>query len=200
MGATSVVEEGNKEVIEDNISQIELKSEDVIDPNKMAELKARNQAKQNQEKNMSARIVQKKEKALKFGCLGSGQAGGRLVSEFYKAGYPSIACNTALQDLKFLDLPDANKLLLEYGVGGASKELSIGAEAAELHKAEIMELINDKLSDSQVNILCFSLGGGSGAGSSSCLIDLLTSTGKPLVVITILPLVSDDLQTKQISL
>jgi tubulin-like protein CetZ len=201
MGAVSSVENEANEIV-DNISDVEVK-EEPTDEAKLSALKAKSQAKQNQmemEKKMSMKIVGLKEKALRIGCVGSGQAGGRLASQFCKAGYPSIACNTATQDLKLLDLNDSNKLLLEYGVGGASKELSIGHEAALAHKDEILQLVNEKLGDTQVNILCFSLGGGSGAGSSDVLIDLLTGLGKPLVVITILPLVSDDLQTKQNSL
>lgn len=101
-----------------------------------------------------------------------------------------------MQDLKYIDIPDSNKLLLEYGLGGAAKETDIGKAAAESHRGEILQLVNDKLAASQVNVLCLSLGGGSGAGSCETLVDLLSELGKPLVVITVLPMDTEDAQTK----
>jgi cell division GTPase FtsZ len=44
--------------------------------------------------------------------------------------------------------------------------------------------------------LASSLGGGSGAGSCEVLVDILSATGKPLAVITVLPMDSEDVQTK----
>lgn len=120
----------------------------------------------------------------------------RLAEYFYKLGYPACVCNTAMQDLKFIDVPDSNKLLLEFGVGGASKELDIGRNAAEMHRSALMQLINDRLSSSQINILCLSLGGGSGAGSCETLVDLMSSLGKPLIVLAALPMESDDAHAK----
>ena len=172
------------------------KAEDpIIDLSKLAALKAKNQAKQEGTK-MAAKIVARKERSIALGIIGSGQAGSRLAEAFYKLGYDAVVMNTAIQDLKFIDVPDSNKLLLEYGPGGAAKELSIGAAAAEAHTGEILQLVNEKLASSQVNVLCLSLGGGSGAGSCETLVDLLAGLGKPLVVITVLPMDSEDAQTK----
>jgi cell division GTPase FtsZ len=197
MGATSIEEDDSKETVVDDISNVEVKQseEDKIDLNKLAALKAKSQAKQ-QETKMSAKIVAKKERSLTLGIIGSGQAGSRLAEAFYKLGYDAIACNTAIQDLKFIDLPDSNKLLLQFGPGGAAKELDIGKAAAEAHKGELTQLIHEKLSSSQVNVLCLSLGGGSGAGSCETLVDILIGIGKPIVVITVLPMDTEDAQTK----
>jgi cell division GTPase FtsZ len=192
MPAISEVKQDQKETIVDDISPTEEVS---LDVNKLAALKA-----MSQEKKMVAKIVSKKEKSLAFGIVGSGQAGSRIAQEFYKLGYDTVVMNTCLADLKHIEVPDANKLLLEYGVGGASKELDIGFQAAETHRGEIAELINDKLSSSQVNILCFSLGGGSGAGSCETLVDILSGIGKPLLVVTVLPMDTEDAQTKSNSL
>ena len=199
MAATSVTENGTKEEVVDDVSAVEVKPSETVDANKLAALKAKSQAKQQGDK-MAAKIVAKRDRSLVFGVLGSGQAGSRLAEAFYKLGIDSLACNTCMADLKYIDIPDSNKLLLEYGVGGASKELSIGQAAAEAHKGEILQLVNEKLSNSQVNILCFSLGGGSGAGSCDTLVDLMSGLGKPLVVITVLPMDTDDAQTKSNSL
>lgn len=187
-----------KEVVDDMTNEQKLNDEnnDAEELNeKLAQLKAKNQVKQ-QENKMAAKLVAKKERSLNIGIIGTGQAGGRLSESFYKLGYDAIALNTATQDLKFIDIPDSNKLLLEYGLGGAAKEIEIGKAAAEMHRSEIVQLINEKLSTSQVNILCLSLGGGSGAGSCETLVDVLSEVGKPLVVITILPMDTEDGQTK----
>lgn len=199
MSATSKTEETAPENVADDVSNIEVKKEDTVDPNVLAALKAKSQAKQ-QESKMAAKIVSRKERSIVLGVLGSGQAGSRLAEAFYKLGYDAVVVNTAMQDLKYIDIPDSNKLLLEYGLGGAAKEMEIGKAAAEAHRGEINNLIADKLTHSQVNVLCLSLGGGSGAGSCETLVDILSSTGKPLVVITVLPMDTEDAQTKANSL
>lgn len=195
MPATSVTEQATPEQVEDNISSTEVKVEEKIDLSKLAALKAKSEAKQ-QENKMAAKIVSKKERSIALGVVGSGQAGSRLAEAFYNLGYDSVAINTAIQDLKFINIPDANKLLLEHGLGGAAKEIEIGKTAAELHRGEILQLVNEKLSSSQINLLCLSLGGGSGAGSCETLVDVLSGLGKPLVVITVLPMDNEDAQTK----
>jgi cell division GTPase FtsZ len=195
MPATSVTEQDQKEVVEDNVSNVEVKKEEAVDSSKLAALKAKSQAKQ-QENTMAAKIVSKKDRSIVLGVLGSGQAGSRLAEAFYKLGYDAAVVNTAMQDLKFIDIPDSNKLLLEHGLGGAAKEIEIGRAAAESHRGEILQLVNEKLQGSQINVLCLSLGGGSGAGSCETLVDVLSSLGKPLVVITVLPMDTEDAQTK----
>jgi cell division GTPase FtsZ len=195
MSATSITEETVSEEVIDDVSNIEIKKEDKVDPAIVAALKAKSQAKQQEEK-MAAKIVSKKERSIVLGILGSGQAGSRLAEAFYKLGYDAVAINTAMQDLKHIDIPDSNKLLLEWGLGGAAKEIEIGKAAAESHRGEILQLVNEKLAGAQVNVLCLSLGGGSGAGSCETLVDLLSATGKPLVVMTVLPMDNEDAQTK----
>ena len=190
MSATSITEDNEKEEVVDDVSNAE-----AIDTSKLAALKAKSAAKQ-QESKMASKIVAKKERSLVMGILGSGQAGSRIAEAFYKMGYDAIVVNTAAQDLKFIEVPDSSKLLLEYGVGGASKELSIGAAAAEAHRDSITELVHEKLGHTQVNLLALSLGGGSGAGSCETLVDILSNTGKPLVVMTVLPMDTEDAQTK----
>jgi len=183
-------------VVDDIVDEVTpvAQSAEAIDMNKLAMLKAKSQAKQTEQKVVNK--VAKKERSIVFGIVGSGQAGSRIAEAFYKAGYEAIAVNTATQDLKHIEIPDSNKLLLEHGLGGAAKELDIGRAAAETHRDAISALIDEKLSDSQLNILCLSLGGGSGAGSCETLVDVLSEAGKPLVVMTVLPMETDDAQTK----
>ena len=161
MGDTSVTENEKAEEMVDDISKEKVQAlENAVDAAKLAALKAKSEAKQ-QESKMAAKIVSTKERSLVLGVLGSGQAGSRIAEAFYKLGYSSAVVNTAMQDLKYIDIPDSNKLLLEYGLGGAAKEIEIGKAAAESHRGEILQLINDKLGTAQVHVLCLSLGGGS---------------------------------------
>lgn len=146
---------------------------------------------------MPPRIVEKKTHSIKFGIVGTGQAGSRLAETFYKLGYNAVVFNTASQDLEHIKLPESNKYLLQYGLGGAAKDLDIGKAAAEAHRDSINELVHEKLSDTQVIILCLSLGGGSGAGSCETMIDVLSTFGKPLIVITVLPMSTEDAQVKR---
>lgn len=149
------------------------------------------------EQEMTINIVAPIKRSVKFGVIGTGQAGGRLSEQCYSLGYPAVAFNTAPQDLEHIKIPDSNKYLLEYSLGGAAKDLEIGREAAEQHKEEIYSLVAEKLEDAQVFILCTSLGGGSGAGSLPVMIDVLTTLGKPIVVMAVLPMSSEDAQTKK---
>ena len=145
---------------------------------------------------MPPRIIEKQRRSIEFGIVGSGQAGSRLAESFYKLGYTSICFNTAPQDLEFIAIPEDNKYLLDHGIGGAAKELDIGSEAAEKHRDGINQLVHEKLADAQILLLCISLGGGSGAGSCETMIDILVAMGRPVAVITVLPMSTDDAQTK----
>jgi len=186
----------NKVVIE---KPVEINNDlEKIDQSKLNALKEMLKAKA--EEKLPPVIVEKKRKALNFGVVGSGQAGSRVAEQFYNLGYPTVAFNTASQDLENIALPEANKFLLEFTIGGAAKDLGIGYDAAETHKNEIANLIFDKLNDSDVLIFASSLGGGSGAGSTDVMLNVLNSTGKPVIVVAILPMSSDDAQTKQNSL
>jgi len=199
MGTTRKSETEPKENIVDDITEgadieVEEKSEKENDET-LAALKAKMAAKQ-KEKQMPPEIVEEPTRSIRLGVIGSGQAGSRLAECFYSLGYPSVAINTAKQDLQHIQLPDANKLLLDYGLGGAAKELDIGHAAAETYRDAINQLVMQKLNDAQVVLFCTSLGGGSGAGSTEIVIDILAELGTPVAVITVLPQSSDDAQTK----
>lgn len=149
------------------------------------------------EKDMTINIVAPVKRSIKFGVIGTGQAGTRLAEQYYSLGYPAVAFNTAPQDLEHIRMPEENKYLLEYSLGGAAKDLEIGREAAEQHKEAIYALVTEKLEEAQAFILCTSLGGGSGAGSLPVMIDVLSALGKPIVVMAVLPMSSEDAQTKK---
>ena len=150
-----------------------------LEGSKLESLKAKLAAKKQE---MAPRILAKKTRSISFGFLGSGQCGANLVSYAHQLGYEAVCINTANQDLELIDLPESNKLLLEYGLGGAARDLLIGQAAAEAHKEAIYELVQEKLDDCQVLVFCLSLGGGSGAGSCQTVIDILSTFNKPIIV------------------
>lgn len=197
---TEIITNSNNTIIIDDVglnNQKDNKSDDMED-DKLAELRAKLAATQTDDgdKDMAIKIMAKKTHSIKFGVVGSGQAGSRIAESFYNLGYSAVAINTAQQDLEHISIPEDNKLLLDFGLGGAAKEIDIGKEAAEAYKDHINELVASKLGDSQVLIFCTSLGGGSGAGSCETIIDILSTFGRPVVVITVLPMSNEDAQTK----
>lgn len=172
----------------------------LIDEDKLAKLKAK-LAEKTKEQDMTTNVKPvKKERSINFGIIGSGQAGSKIAQQFRAFGYDCVAINTAQNDLKFIDIPESNKLLLEYSLGGAAKTLEIGRAAAETNKEAIKELVSKQLADAQMFVLCSSLGGGSGAGSCEVIIDVLTELNKPIIVIGILPMHTEDLKSKSNSL
>jgi len=193
-----ITDHNDAEVLMDDISDVKVpeNTEPNVDEAKLSSLKAKLADK----KKNDMKIVEKKTRSIAFGVIGSGQGGSRLAECLYNEGYDTVVLNTASQDLKFIKIPEANKLLLDYSLGGAAKELEIGRAAAEMYRPQITELLHSRLGASQVNILCLSLGGGSGAGSCETLVDILSGLGKPLIVITVLPMSTEDAQTKSNSL
>lgn len=180
-----------KEEVVDDISSSEVADD------KLAALKAKLAKKDSQEgKEVPPVIVEKKKRSIQMGVIGSGQAGSRIAECFHGIGYDAVAINTALQDLEHINIPGSRKLHLDYGLGGAGRELSIGAEAAESHKDAIRELVDRALGDNQMLLFCTSLGGGSGAGSVEVVVDVLNSMEMPVAVIAALPQSSDDAQVK----
>lgn len=206
---TEKVEQDQGNVVDD-ISEHTVVSEPVgesVEDDKLAALKAKMAAKQGEETTeetkeeiMPPRIVEKKTRSLELGIIGSGQCGARLSESMFNKGYSAIAINTAQQDLVHINIPEENKVFLDYSLGGASKDPEIGHEAAQAYRDLIKSAIQDKLGDAQVYVFCTSLGGGSGGGSISTMIDILSALGRPVVVITVLPMTNEDAQTKKNSL
>lgn len=155
-----------------------------VDASKLAQLKAKLNAKTKESEAVS-KIVSKKERSLDFFVIGTGQAGSNIASVFYSRGYNAIAVNTAPQDLKSLDLPEINKILISNssGIAGASRERSLGYAAAKSNLEMLKTQIANKSRDCQAYIVASSLGGGSGSGSLPLIIDILNEIdSKPIIV------------------
>lgn len=135
--------------------------------------------------------------SLKFGVIGSGQAGGRIAEVFYNYGYDACAMNTARQDLEFLNLPEEKKLFIgDETLGGAGRDLEFGLAAVEEHEDEVRSFIEDNMQNADVAVLALAGGGGSGSGSAEPLVEYLSELGLPIVVVYALPGSFDDPQSK----
>lgn len=194
----TIINENQEQIIDDLPKEEISVSENELEAKKMSDLRAKLAAKNGN--NMPPKIVEKKKHSINFGIIGSGHCGSKLAESMSNLGYQAIAINTAIQDLQFINLPQENKLHLDFGLGGTSKELSLGHEAAESYRDNISSLISTKLDTADVFIFCTSAGGGSGAGSVDVIIDILATISKPIIVLCALPQTSEDSQTKSNSL
>jgi cell division GTPase FtsZ len=112
--------------------------------------------------------------STRYGWIGSGQCGGRLVKSFYDLGYrKALAVNTTHHDLDLLEIPVNQKFLMDIGEKGAGKSMERGLKAAQEYKSEILHQTS-KIFGSQVDhiMVCFGAGGGTGSGSAMELIDI----------------------------
>lgn len=206
---TETVEQEQEQIVDDLAEHtvVSEPEQPAVDVDKLAELKAKmaaaREAKVGTEvkEAMPPHIIEKKRRTLNLGIIGSGQAGSRLAESFHNLGYEAVVFNTAQQDLEHIKVPESNKILLDYGLGGASKDPEIGHQAAQMHRELIRNKVRNTLGDAQVYVFCTSLGGGSGGGSIATMVDVLSElgadNGTPLVVMTVLPMTNEDAQTKK---
>lgn len=187
------IEEENKK-LEQALSQ---ESKPKINADILAKLKEKAQKKE--EQNM-AEVVYKKEVSINMGVVGVGQAGSRIAEVFYKNGYDVGVINTSLQDLKFIDVPEPNKLLLDQTLGGTGKDLDLGREVFETCKEEVLNFVHKVVEGNDMAFLAISGGGGTGSSSVDTLVDILFKTGLPVGVIYILPKNTEDAQSKKNSI
>jgi cell division GTPase FtsZ len=165
-----------------------------LDPDIIEKLKAKKLAKE-EDKEMKA--IAKRDRSLYFGVVGLGQAGSRVAETFYGLGYEACVFNTATQDLEHINLPDNRKVFLPFALGGAGKELDNGRAAVEQNGELIINKLNDIFNERQEMILlAISGGGGTGSGGAESILGLIASLGKPVGVIYILPMESEDALAK----
>ena len=142
--------------------------------------------------------------AFKFAFIGTGQGGSKIAAAFWKLGYRRVcAVNTNSQDLASIEIPEANKLIMDIGTGGAGKDPAKGAAAAKQYYEDIYDLMRRCFGKKFDRIIvCVGAGGGSGSGSVGTIIDIAHDIarsfkveeegGKPVVgVISALPKISE---------
>jgi cell division GTPase FtsZ len=203
-------EKGNRVVVTDvdgNAQRIKSDAE-IVDENSKFEqiLKERRKPKletvsekeesMEKEEDMTVMLVEQPDRSVNIGIVGVGQCGSKIAEEFYHRGYNAVAINTAVQDLKHINVPEGNKLFLDYALGGAAKDLDTGAAAAEEYADEILEHIEKHLEDCEILLLAISGGGGTGSGAAETIVNLMAQIGKPISTLYVLPLSSEDTLSK----
>ncbi len=136
-------------------------------------------------------------KALRIIFIGSGRAGGRICETLSKLGYEVIVLNTAKADITDLKIHESKKLILNFGIEGAGKDIEIGEKIFSENKKKIEEFIKSNL-PSEVDFIFIVVGGGGGSGTGclSILIEICKSLSLPLGVLYTFPLDSECSATK----
>lgn len=188
----------NRVVVTENDQVKRVKSEkEIVEENARLEeeLKAKNK-----EEDMTVMLVEQQDRSVNVGVVGVGQCGSKLAEEFYNRGYSAVAINTAMQDLKPIKMPERQKLFLDFALGGAAKDLETGAAAAEEYADAILNMLEESFEDNEVLMLITSGGGGTGSGSAETMVKLMAQLDKPLTVVYVLPLSSEDTLAKHNSI
>jgi cell division GTPase FtsZ len=144
-----------------------------------------------------APAARRTDRSLNFGVVGLGQAGSRIAEVFHDLGYDACAINTATQDLEFIGMPEDRKLFLPFALGGAGKELDNGRQAVEQNAEAIMAKLHGLFGEgNEMMLLAVSGGGGTGSGGAEAIVGLMSTLGKPVGVIYVLPMDTEDSLTK----
>ena len=113
------------------------------------------------------------EGAYKFAIIGVGQGGSRIAETFWNLGYRRVCViNTAKQDLKFINIPEDRKLLLDHG--GAGKDPENAEKIFQENSEEIWDFFHAKLGTTYDRVLvCAGAGGGTGAGGAPVVFKII---------------------------
>ncbi|MDB5048946.1 MAG: cell division protein FtsZ, partial [Fibrobacteres bacterium] len=125
---------------------------------------------------------------LKFAVIGLGQCGGNLANSFAKYGYPSMAVNTSVLDLKDLaNIPENRKIHTPLNdTDGAGKDPRIGEKAIFSHLPNILSGIQQFVSGADAILITAGLGGGTGS-NVALLGNMLKRFNLPIVSLVTIP-------------
>lgn len=158
--------------------------------------KKQKEKKKEEKEDMTVMLVENQDRSVNLGVVGVGQCGSKIAEELYNRGYNSVVINTALQDLKHIKIPERQKLFLDYSLGGAAKDLDTGKAAVEQYEEEVSKHVSGNTEDCEVLLLIASGGGGTGSGSAETMVNIMSQLGKPLSVLFVLPMASEDALAK----
>jgi hypothetical protein len=130
--------------------------------------------------------------------VGIGQCGGNIVNEFFKMNknYSTMAINTSNVDLSTINAS------LKYHIPtaqGCAKDINKAVRYAKDYYNDICNVVEDNFASQDIIFVVFGMGGGTGAGLSPILLDILSHKypHKNYGAICVLPSFNESLQTKQ---
>ncbi len=125
---------------------------------------------------------------LKLAVIGLGQCGGNLANTFAKHGYPAMAVNTSILDLKELaNIPENRRIYAPLNDSdGAGKDPRIGENALHLHTTNILTQAHEFVQGADAILLTSGLGGGTGS-NVAFLGNLLRRFNLPILIMSTLP-------------
>jgi len=167
--------------------------EDVL---KKLKKKAKDKKKKDGDKKMPE-LIQKQDVSINLGVVGVGQAGSRLAEVFHNLGYDVGIINTSAQDLKYIEILDNQKLLIQGSLGGTGKDLDLGRELFDENEEAIHQFVEKVADGNDMIYLAMSGGGGTGSSSVETMVPMLFNLGMPVGVIYVLPKATEDAQSKR---
>lgn len=114
------------------------------------------------------------EHSTRYGWIGVGQCGGRLVNTLYDSGYEKVlAVDTAGAELDLVEIPENQKFLMYIREKGPGTDAERCEEAVEGHKQGVLGLARQVFGTGVQHIMiCFGAGGATGGGSVARLIEI----------------------------
>lgn len=130
---------------------------------------------------------------MSIAVIGIGGAGGNIANEASKLNIPCGAINFSQRDLDSLD--EVKYKLKIMGSEGVGHNRDIAIELIKEHYPMVVKFIKEHFDNPEIDIIfvSFSTGGGSGAGSSPILIDIL-SYEMPNKTFVAMPILPDELE------
>lgn len=183
-------QKSNQQIMEEN-EQLEQELQKKTKKQQLEEI-LKEKRKQTEDSEMTVMLVEQQDRSVNLGVIGLGQCGSKIAEEFHERGYNTVVINTALQDLKPIKIPERQKLFLDYSLGGAAKDLDTGREAVEQYMDEVEKHIAEHTENCEILMLAVSGGGGTGSGGAETMIDIMNRLGKPVSVLYVLPMSSED--------
>ncbi len=124
---------------------------------------------------------------ISFGFVGIGQGGCNITDVFAKK-FPTLAINTAKQDLEALkNIPSDRRIFTKVSDGGAGKNIKLGERAVREYKEVIEDKIDMIMREVDLIWVLVGLGGGSGSLGALQLIQQIARQGKKVGLIATLP-------------
>lgn len=121
-----------------------------------------------------------------FVCIGQG--GGNMGNIFARE-FPTIAVNTAKQDLAGLsNIPEDLRIFTQVTDGGAGKRAKLGEYAVRQYRETIQDKVEMVMRDVDLIWVLVGLGGGSGSLGAGQLVQQIVRTGKNVGVVATLPI------------